>query len=181
VRDRVSRAILGSAFGAAIVCMAECGLAAVPSAIEADTGLLQRTFYKSLSYQALSTIDDFLFGYIVGGSLAVGGFLALANAASELGLNYGHDLTWTLFTRGEAQSEAETRAARTGTYTAVNAARVFGLGLLLTGHAALSLGYVAFNAVADAAVYWANDLIWGVVWPVQPQAVRPSPSVPPVR
>jgi uncharacterized membrane protein len=161
--------------------MAECCLAAVPYSIEAETGVLQRTFYKSLSYQALSTIDDFVFGYVVGGSLAAGGFLALANAASELGLNYAHDLTWTLFARSEGASEAETRASRTGTYTAVNAVRVFGLGLLLTGHATISLGYVAFNAVADAAVYWTNDLIWGVVWPIQLQPGPPHPSVQPVR
>jgi uncharacterized membrane protein len=161
--------------------MAGCGLAAVPYSVETDAGLLQRTLYKSLSYQALSTIDDFVFGYVVSGSVAAGGFLALANAASELGLNYGHDLTWTLFARSEGASEAETRAERTGTYTAVNAARVFGLGLLLTGHAAISLGYVAFNAVADAAVYWTNDLIWSVVWPVQPPAGHPPEPVQPVR
>ena len=138
-----------------------------------DTEMVQRTWYKSLSYQTLSSVDDFAFGYLFGGGVAAGGILVLANAVSELAVNYAHDLTWAVASRDLAVPEEETRTTRTVTYTAVNTVRVFGLGLLVTGNAAASLGYVAFNAVADAAVYAANDAVWARYWP-EPEPPRQS-------
>jgi|GEM_PF-5973476 len=137
---------------------------------ESDIALLHRTWYRSISYQTLSSLDDFGFGYFLGGGAAAGGVLVLANAVSELAVNYAHDLTWAIASRDLAVPEGDTRTTRTFTYTAMNTVRVFGLGILITGNAVTSLGYVAFNAVADAGVYAANDAAWDIYWPA------PEPS-----
>ena len=62
----------------------ELGGAGLPSEYE----VLRRTFYKTLSYQALGSVFDVTFGAIVGGELVIGGVLALAYAASDLALTY---------------------------------------------------------------------------------------------
>jgi uncharacterized membrane protein len=136
-----------------------------------DGILLRRMVYKTLSYQVFSSVNDFAFGYVFGGVVG-GGLLVAANAASELVTNYAHDLTWVEATRGTGLSESDTRAARTLTYSAVSAVRVFGLGMMVTGSPAISLGYVVFNAAGDAGVYILNDIAWGHLWPVPPPAPR---------
>lgn len=147
---------------------ARVGAAAAP-----ESNVLRRTFYKSLSYQALSSLDDFAFGYLFAGGITAGAFLVVANMASELAVNYAHDLTWTVASRTTGTSEAESRPTRTLTYTAVNALRTYGLGLLFTQNHVISLGYVGFNAAADAAVYFLNDVAWDRFWPAdQPTAPR---------
>ena len=135
--------------------------------------VLRRTFYKTLSYQALGSVFDVTFGVMVGGELVIGGVLALANAASDLALTYAHDLSWATATRNSGLSEGDTRAARTTTHAVVNAAQCLGLGLLITGSAAISAGYAAFNTVTDAAVYAANDWMWERLWPLaEPSAAQ---------
>ena len=133
--------------------------------------ILRRTFYKTLSYQAFGSVFDFTFGVMVGGELVIGGALALANAASDLALTYAHDLSWATATRNSGMSEGDTRAARTTTHGVLNAAQCLGLGLLVTGSAAISAGYVAFNTLTDATIYAANDWMWERLWPV---AERPA-------
>ena len=135
-----------------------------PSAPESE--ILRRTFYKTLSFQALGSIFDLTFGVVAGGELVIGGALALANIASDTALTYAHDLSWAAATRDSGMSEGDTRAARTTTHGVLNAAQCLGLGLLVTGSAAISAGYVAFNTVTDAAVYAANDWIWARLWPL---------------
>lgn len=132
-----------------------------PSAPEFE--ILRRTFYKTLSFQALGSIFDLTFGVVAGGELVIGGALALANIASDTALTYAHDLSWAAATRNSGMSEGDTRAARTTTHGVLNAAQCLGLGLLVTGSAAISAGYVAFNTVTDAAVYAANDWIWATL------------------
>jgi uncharacterized membrane protein len=142
--------------------------------------VLKRTFYKTLSYQALGSVFDVAFGVIVGGELVMGGVLALANAASDLALTYAHDLSWATATRDSSMSEGDTRAARTTTHMVVNTAQCLGLGLLVTGSAAISAGYVAFNTVTDAALYAANDWMWERIWPLtEPSAPQLAEVVSP--
>ena len=164
------RALLIGACYAGLACGAEQALAASPGAntTDEDTSgvIVQRTLYKTFSYQTLSSLDDFAFGYFFGGGIAAGSLLVVANAVSELAVNYAHDLTWAVASQDTGLSEAETRTTRTATYTAINTIRVFGLGLLFTASAAVSLGYVAFNSAADAAVYAANDIVWDRYWPL---------------
>jgi uncharacterized membrane protein len=126
----------------------------------------------------LSSFDDFAFGYVFGGGITGGGILVLANTASELAVNYAHDLIWAVANRRTGASEADTRITRTASYTAINTFRVFGLGLLVTGNPTASLGYVVFNAVADASVYAGNDVLWNRLWPisVSPPSRRLPPS-----
>jgi uncharacterized membrane protein len=93
----------------------------------------------------------------------------------ELAVNYAHDVTWAVVTEGTGLTEADTRTTRTMTYTALNVVRVFGLGMLITGDPTASLGYVAFNAAADAVVYAMNDAAWSSVWPTgQSASLRPA-------
>jgi uncharacterized membrane protein len=136
-----------------------------PAAPASDQDLLWRTFYQTATYQALSSLDDFAFGYFFAGGAAAGSILALTNAVTEAGVNYVHDLAWAVAS-DSSQSASDTRTTRTVTYTAANAARVFGLGLMITGDPTLSLGYVAFNAVADGGAYAANDMAWERLRPV---------------
>lgn len=143
-----------------------------------ESEVLKRTFYKTLSYQALGSIFDVAFGVIVGGELVIGGVLAVANAASDLALTYAHDLSWATATRDSGMSEGDTRAARTTTHMAVNTIQCLGLGLLVTGSAAISAGYVAFNTATDAAVYAANDWMWERLWPLgEPSASQVAEGV----
>ena len=176
------RTILAAAASLVIALAAGAASAETPPAQQApadtDQALLWRALYQTATYQTLSSLDDFAFGYFFGGGAAAASVLVAANGVSEAGVNYLHDLGWALATENSNASANDTRTTRTVTYTAVNTARVFGLGLMLTGNAVVSLGYVAFNAAADAGVYAANDMVWEKVWPTSD---RPAPAHRPSR
>jgi uncharacterized membrane protein len=125
-----------------------------------ESEVLKRTFYKTLSYQALGSIFDLAFGVVAGGELVIGGALAVANIASDTALTYAHDLSWAAATADSGVAEGDTRAARTATHGMINAIQCLGLGLLVTGSAAIAAAYVVFNTVTDAVAYAANDWMW---------------------
>lgn len=139
-----------------------------------------RGLAKAASYQTLSSLNDFAFGYLVGGSALAGGLLVLANAATETVVAYLHDRTWAAAVGDTPQAEEATRNARTATYTGLNAVRTFGMGQAVAGNPLVAGAFVAFNAATDAAVYAGNDAAFAAAWPAgaaAPDVGRHIPSV----
>jgi len=124
-----------------------------------------RALVKAASYQTLSSLNDFAFGYLVGGSALAGGLLVLANAASETVVAYLHDRGWTVAVGDTPEAEDATRAARTATYAGLNAVRTFSMGRAVAGDPLVAGAYVAINAATDAAVYAGNDAAFAAIWP----------------
>jgi len=82
-------------------------------------------------------------------------------------------------------SEEETRLTRMTTYTAINAVRAFAISAVVTGSTAISIGYVVFNAAADAVVYAGSDSLWDWYWPIGRPSAEPiaadQPAALPIR
>ena len=121
------------------------------------------TVLKTLSFLSLASVNDFGFGYLYGG-LAVGGAMVAANLTTGWGLYYLHESGWAAASQVGPLPD-DTTALRTASFTVVNAARIFGLGLLVAGDPIISGGFVVFNAVGDAVAYVVTDQLW-LRWPV---------------
>jgi uncharacterized membrane protein len=134
------------------------GGTAVPNAHAAADPVQPPSPLKTLTFLSLASINDFAFGYMFGG-LVGGSGMILANLTTGWGLYHVHEVAW-----GESGHYVslpdDTTGMRTTTFTVVNSARIFGLGLLLTGNAAISAGFVVFNALGDAVAYVVTDRIW---------------------
>ena len=165
---------------AALTLTAATALAEPPAAPSPADDSGERALYKSISYQAVSSVDDFLFGYFLGGGATAGAILVAANAATEIATNYAHDRAWALVVGDNPEAEDRTRAARTLTYTGINTFRTYALGHAMTGDPMTSIVYVTVNAAADAAAYAANDAAWAALWPAgtQPGGVKPEGTKP---
>ncbi len=137
---------------------------ATPDPLTSEPGAVTRSFYRSMSYQVLSSLDDFLFGYVFAGGATAATALAVGSAVSEMAVNYLHDLGWSVFAI-TPEDEDHTRQTRTATFSTVNALRSFAISHVVTGNMLVSVGYVAFNTSADAVVYAVNDAVWGLLWP----------------
>jgi len=129
------------------------GIAAGP-----QSSVAEPTALKTLSFLSLASVNDFGFGYLFGG-LATGGAMVVANFTTGWELYYLHETAWATSGHVAALPE-DTTALRTASFTVVNSARIFGLGLLITGNPIISGGFVVVNAVGDAAAYVVTDKLW---------------------
>jgi uncharacterized membrane protein len=125
-----------------------------------------RNLFKTFSYQALSAADDFLFRVLFAGGLSAGAILFATSLTAEPFIYYLHESAWTALSPRTGTDELELLPVRTATFTAANMARVFATGWLLTGRLAMSAGFVAFNAIGDAAAYALNDVGWAYLSPI---------------
>jgi len=130
---------------------AEAGREATPS------GML---LYKTLTYQALSTLGAYAYGDLFAGGAAVGGLLAVASTGTEPLLYYVHEWAWSKAAPHLTDRPGELVPVKTTTYAVLDAARSFAIGLAVTGSATLAGGFLAFHVVTDAASYVVNDLGW---------------------
>ena len=130
----------------------------LPSANDLASATGTPTPLKTLTFLSLASINDFGFGYAFG-SLAAGGAMVAANLTTGWGLYYLHEQAW-IASDPEGKLREDTTAVRTATFTVANSARIFGLGMLLTGSPVISGGFVVFNAVGDAAAYAITDRLW---------------------
>jgi uncharacterized membrane protein len=126
---------------------------------------------KTLTFLSLASINDFAFGYAFGGLLTGGGMI-VANLTTGWLLYYVHEKAWAKTLRFVELPQDNT-GIRTGTFTVVNSARIFGLGLLITGKALISSGFVLFNAAGDAVAYAVTDRLWNPIPNPEPPPVRP--------
>ena len=140
-----------------------------------ENAIVGRTFYKTLTYESLSAIFDFTFGFLIGGAVGGGAFVA-ANVVSGIMVTAAHDFTWAGATRGSAKSEAHTRPIRATTHAAANTAQGLGIGLLLTGSLSVSAVYATLNLVVDSVLYVANDIVWAEAAPRQGAKTTPTAS-----
>lgn len=125
-----------------------------------------RAVYKTMTYQAVSAFDDFMFGVMFGGGVAAGGVLLATSVVTEPVLYYLHEMVWGTLAPRTGTAELELVPAKTATYTLTNMGRVFATGWLLTGSPLVGAGFVAFNAVGDAAAYALNDVAWVYFAPI---------------
>lgn len=132
---------------------------------EAPVDGTARTLAKAISYQTFSSLNDFAFGYFVGGGLLAGGLLVLANAMSETVVTFVHDKLWAEAVGDTPEAEDETRGTRTATYTSLNLVRTFMMGRIVAGSAVVAGIYMVLNAVNDAVVYAGNDVVFASIWP----------------
>ncbi len=168
----------GSGFrsvGAILLIALWFGLAPVAASADepVDRPLSSRTLYKTLTYQGLSAFDDFLFGVMFGGGVAAGGILFATSVVTEPFLYYMHETVWGTLAPRTGADELELIPAKTATYTLTNMGRVFATGWLLTGNPLVGAGFVAFNALGDAAVYALNDVAWIHFSPIPETPLRP--------
>lgn len=156
--DRWRGTLLG-ALGVAFV------LTAAPARAETDNGTVSRAFAKAATYQTLSSLNDFAFGYLVAGSALVGGAMAAVTTVTEPVFYLVHEMAWDAAIDRTGLDEADLLGPRMVTYGAINAGRVFGVGLLLTGSPAAALGYVGVSLVGDSLAFAFNDLAWSTFAP----------------
>lgn len=128
----------------------------------------ERTIYKTVTYQSLSSLNDFLFGMAFAGGLAAGSALAAVSFVTEPIFYYYHEKFWGLSSNDEGSKDENIGVAKTTSYVTINAGRIFFTGMLLTGSPATAAGFVAFNVVGDSVNYVANDLAWSHFWPPSP-------------
>lgn len=125
-----------------------------------------RNLLKTATYQSLSAFDDFLFGVMFGGGVAAGGILFAVSVTTEPFIYYAHESVWTAYAPRTGDAELELIPYKTATFTMANMGRVFATGWALTGSPAVAAGFVAFNAIGDAAAYALNDVGWVYFSPV---------------
>lgn len=133
---------------------------------ESDFG--DRTLYKTVTYQSLSSLNDFLFGMVFAGGMATGGALAAVSFVTEPIFYYYHEKLWERSSNDEDPADENIGIAKTASYVTINAGRIFSTGMLLTGSPVTAAGFVAFNVVGDSVNYVANDLAWSHFWPLSP-------------
>ncbi|QCG91214.1 DUF2061 domain-containing protein [Azospirillum sp. TSH100] len=124
-----------------------------------------RNLGKTITYQTLSSLNDFAFGLVFAGGVVAGGVLAVASTVTEPIFYYIHENIWDAYQPRSEDEGVNTVAAKTATYTSANMMRIFATGWIVTGNPALATGYVAFNSMADSLTYATNDAIWMYVWP----------------
>lgn len=159
---RLAGALLASVFwsGAA---------AAQIAAVDPEEAVFgDRTLYKTVTYQNLSSLNDFLFGIVFAGGMATGGALAAISFVTEPIFYYYHEKLWERSSNDKDPADENIGIAKTASYVTINAGRIFSTGMLLTGSPATAAGFVAFNVVGDSVNYVANDLAWSHFWPLSP-------------
>lgn len=128
---------------------------------------------KTLTYISLSALNDFAYGVVSSGHLAVGGTLALVSLATEPFLYYAHETAWNAAVGTAPDITLSSLPLRTVTYTALNVGRIFVTGVMVTGSIPVAAGFVGFNLFGDALSYAANDLAWAYYAPVPATPSRP--------
>lgn len=162
------------------LCAMALAIAGASPVSAQETDGSSRALVKAATYQTLSSLNDFAFGYFAGGGMLAGGLLVLANAASETVVAYLHDRSWSAVAGDTPEAEDATRSARTATYTGLNALRTFGMGQAVAGNPFVAAAFVAFNAATDAAVYAGNDKVFAAAWPAGTSAPDPARHIPSV-
>jgi uncharacterized membrane protein len=149
---------------AAMLCSG--GAASAADAPRGDVSItFDRNIGKTITYQTLSSLNDFAFGLVFAGGVAAGGVLAAASTVTEPIFYYIHESIWDAYQHHPENERVDTVAAKTATYTSANMIRIFTTGWAVTGSFVLAAGYVAFNSVADSLTYATNDAAWRYVWP----------------
>jgi uncharacterized membrane protein len=129
----------------------------------------QRTLYKTITYQAMGNISDFLFyqALIGGAPLATGSFV-IVNAATGFSLYYGFEYAWETVIPPAEDKEARSLLEKTVLYRALNSSKNFAVGYAYSGSAALASVYVASTFVSDTAIFVANEYLWNSLRPRDP-------------
>lgn len=133
--------------------------------------------YKTVTYQALSALNNFAFGVYVLGGAALGGSLAVTSIVTEPVSYFAHEWVWSGVASRLAAPPAELIPVKTATYTVLTAGRTYVIGLVLTGSPAVAAGFMVFNSVADAASYLLNDLAWLYLAPPPERGLAPDAAV----
>ena len=163
---RSTHAMLAAAL--LLVCMALwSGVASAQSAApepaplaESATSLLPKT----ILYAGVASLMDVAIGTVVTGDVVTGTGLAVVASASGWLLFQVHEMAWAALAPNEQASE-NLMLTKTATFTAVNAIRLFSVGMLFTQNVVASLSFVALDAVGDAGSYVVTDRIWAYFVP----------------
>lgn len=132
-----------------------------------------QTAYKAVTYQALSSLNDFVYGAVIGGGAAVGGALAIASAVTEPIVFYAHEMVWDRLGPEAQNDKDDLILEKTATYVTVGMGRSFVMAWGITGDPSIAAGYVAINAIGDAASYLLNESLWSYI---DPYKVSPAPA-----
>ena len=137
----------------------------------------RRSVYKTITYQSMSSFNDFVFASLFGGNGAAGGgALAALSLVTEPIVYYTHERIWATARATSGRTEMEVLPTKTVTYSLMNSGRVFLSGWLYTGNPMFALGFTAFNAVGDAVTSAGNDALWAAFAP-EPKPLPPGPRV----
>ncbi len=127
---------------------------------------LERSAYKTLSYQAVANLSDLgLFAVILGGSAVTGSSFLVVNAVSAAGLYFPYEYAWTAYGPTTEEMTPYTLAIKTANYRILNAVRNFGVGYLFGAGAIGGATFVAANFITDTAIYLTNEAAWDAVRP----------------
>ena len=131
---------------------------------EEESLLASRNAQKTMTYLALSALNDLAFGAALTGQLAVAGALMVSSALTEPIAYYFHEQTWDERARLEDGASTDL-SSRTATYGVLNAARIFVLTMIITGSVAFAAAFVGLELVGDSLAYSLNDLAWAYFAP----------------
>jgi uncharacterized membrane protein len=59
-----------------------------------------RAIAKAVTWRALGSLDTMLIGWLITGSLAIGGSIAVLEVVTKMFLYYGHERVWSVITWG---------------------------------------------------------------------------------
>ena len=136
---------------------------------------LERSAYKTLSYQAVANLSDLgLFAVILGGSAVTGSSFLVVNAVSAAGLYFPYEYAWTV--RPEFRGDDALHACdQNSQLPDPQRGPEFRWGYLFGAGAIGGATFVAANFITDTAIYLTNEAAWDAV---RPTGRPPAPAEP---
>ena len=140
--------------------------------------VLQRNFWKTLTYEISSNGTDFLvYTTLLGTASAAAPAFVVVNAATAASTYYAHETAWDWYGWNDPDT-VWSIVARTVSYRATTGARAFAITYAFTGDPVVATGFAVLGGIADTVVYLANGWAWDTFIPLASTA---PPSGPPVR
>ncbi|KOR30598.1 hypothetical protein TI04_04990 [Achromatium sp. WMS2] len=156
----------------------------IGSTLDKIRGTPAETAVKTVTYEGISVIGDFVYGLAFAG-LSGGITLATASVLSEPTLYFMHETAWASLDQRKQQPtdsvaklkkpslyEALPIPTKTTSFAVANVARILTAAWLATGSPLVTIGFLAFSSLEDSASYSANEMLWNQISPLSPPLLR---------